>query len=267
MHSNTILQSNLLDIIFENRNKEYGAYILRRDYNSRLLKSMFAMLGIVIMLAVLLSQQKGKPVFNLGSSSSIPDTLVVTSVKPIPPKKSTTIFKTTFSTKNNPPVIVKNITDDKKTPDEPVITGNTSGDIIGITPDENNNGITDEGSAVVTKPIDIVKPAANKILPRTVAEVMPQYPGGMKELIKFLKKNLVSPTDLGEGEEIGVKIKCVVTYDGMLLGFNIIQSGGDVFDNEVIRVLKKMPKWIPGKSEGENVSVYYVIPVKFNSAQ
>ncbi|HEY5407892.1 MAG TPA: hypothetical protein VIJ92_12430 [Ginsengibacter sp.] len=43
----------------------------------------------------------------------------------------------------------------------------------------------------------------------------------------------------------------------------MIKSGGIAFDNEVVRVLKKMPLWIPGKSNGENVSVYYVIPVKF----
>jgi len=43
----------------------------------------------------------------------------------------------------------------------------------------------------------------------------------------------------------------------------VIKSGGIAFDNEVVRVLKKMPLWIPGKSNGENVSVYYVVPVKF----
>jgi protein TonB len=42
-----------------------------------------------------------------------------------------------------------------------------------------------------------------------------------------------------------------------------VKSGGDDFDNEVLRVLKKMPDWIPGKSNGHNVSVYYEVPVKF----
>lgn len=94
---------------------------------------------------------------------------------------------------------------------------------------------------------------------------MPQYPGGVKALLDFLKKNLHAPQDVEEGDEVLVKVKFVVDYNGKMESFNIIKSGGDEFDNEVIRVLKKMPLWIPGKSNGENVSVYYVVPVKFTS--
>ena len=65
-----------------------------------------------------------------------------------------------------------------------------------------------------------------------------------------------------EGEEIGVKVKFIVSYNGDLIGFNVIETGGAPFDDEVMRVLKKMPKWIPGKASGENVSTYYIIPVK-----
>jgi protein TonB len=46
-----------------------------------------------------------------------------------------------------------------------------------------------------------------------------------------------------------------------------MEDGGYVFNNEVIRVLKKMREWIPGKSNGQNVSVYYTIPVKFAAAE
>jgi len=62
---------------------------------------------------------------------------------------------------------------------------------------------------------------------------------------------------------IAVKIKVVVGYDGKLKIFELVQDGGIEFNNEVIRVLKKMPAWLPGKSRGQNVSVYYTIPVKF----
>ena len=54
-------------------------------------------------------------------------------------------------------------------------------------------------------------------------------------------------------------------YDGALKGFEIVEDGGDEYNQEVIRVLKKMPRWIPGKSEGRNVSVFYLIPVSFMS--
>lgn len=66
-----------------------------------------------------------------------------------------------------------------------------------------------------------------------------------------------------EGEEIAVKVQFIVSYNGEVTGFAVVETGGESFDNEVIRVLKKMPKWIPGKTSGENVSAYFVIPVKF----
>ena len=55
----------------------------------------------------------------------------------------------------------------------------------------------------------------------------------------------------------------IVGYDGQLRGFEVTEDGGRLFNNEVIRVLKKMPAWNPGKNAGEDVSVYYSLPVKF----
>jgi len=101
--------------------------------------------------------------------------------------------------------------------------------------------------------------------PLEIAEVMPQYPGGIKALLTFLRKNLHTPEDIAEGNEVSVKIKFIVNYNGKLEGFDVIQSGGTAFDNEVLRVLKKMPLWIPGKSKGQDVSVYYIVPVKFTT--
>ena len=100
-------------------------------------------------------------------------------------------------------------------------------------------------------------------VPRNTADVMPAYPGGMDALRKFLQKNLQNPEDIAEGEEVLVKIKFVVGYDGKLQGFDVVKDGGRAFNQEVVRVLKKMPEWIPGKSNGQNVAVYYTIPVRF----
>ncbi len=266
MNSNTILQSNLLDIIFENRNKDYGAYTLRRDYNSRLLKSLFAMLFTTIVLAVWLSLHPVTPILNPGATIFFSDTLVVSTAKQSD-KPRAAKAKMQSTAKNNPPVLVKNILADKKISDEPVVSTHSTGDAIGIFPFETAGDNINAGTVTEPKEIEVIKTSVNKTEPRATADVMPQYPGGIKELIRYLKKNLVAPKDIDEGEEIDVKIKFVVSYDGSLAGFNIIQSGGNVFDDEVIRVIKKMPKWIPGKTQGENVSVYYVIPVKFNSAQ
>ena len=82
-------------------------------------------------------------------------------------------------------------------------------------------------------------------------------------MIKFLQKNLNNPADLEDGQVVSVKIKFIVGYNGVLKGFEVLEDGGKAFNNEVIRVLKKMPVWVPGKNAGEHVSVYYTIPVKF----
>ncbi len=54
-------------------------------------------------------------------------------------------------------------------------------------------------------------------------------------------------------------------YNGKLEAFDVIKSGGTAFDEEVLRVLKKMPLWNPGRTNGENVAVYYIVRVKFSN--
>jgi protein TonB len=87
----------------------------------------------------------------------------------------------------------------------------------------------------------------------------------MDKLRQFLERNLQTPGGMESGETVTVKMKFVVGYDGVLRGFETIQDGGAAFNNEVVRVLKKMPDWVPGRSNGRNVSVYYVLPVTFTA--
>ncbi len=126
---------------------------------------------------------------------------------------------------------------------QPVTTGNTG-------PAETTSPVIDK-----TQPLD-----------QSAVDVLPSYPGGMEALRKFLQRNLNNPEEMEEGESVSVKVTFVVGYEGKLKGFKITEDGGEVFNKEVIRVLKKMPDWIPGKANGENVSVYYTIPVKFTGA-
>ena len=76
---------------------------------------------------------------------------------------------------------------------------------------------------------------------------------------------LQTPDELEGGQSVSVRVKFVVDYTGKLKSFVTVQDGGDAYNNEVVRVLRKMPDWVPGKTKGENVSVYYVIPVRFET--
>ena len=94
-------------------------------------------------------------------------------------------------------------------------------------------------------------------------EKQPEFPGGPEALKRFLAKNLSTPEDLEDGEKKIVQIRFKVDKDGAVNTFEIITSGGNEFDNEVVRVCKKMPRWTPALQNGINVPVSYVLPVTF----
>lgn len=274
MNSQTIRQSNLLDIIFENRNKEYGAYTLRKFYNNRLGLAVLITIAVVALFS--LFQIFNSPAVDIKAPPKIfdmPDQDMSNyqreSAAPVIPKRSEGKKRQVLNPAEAVPQIVneQNInkpdaSDLSSIASEIKIEGNT-GDIAG---DEMNFG---DRLGKVAGPANVPaapeKPKSSKSIIEVAPDVMPQYPGGLKALLDYLKKNLQAPDDLEAGKVVSVKVKFVVNYNGQLEAFHVLESGGYIFDNEVLRVLRKMPRWIPGKSNGENVSVYYTVPVKFTS--
>ena len=273
MNSKTILQSDLLDIVFENRNKEYGAYALRKHYEERMSFSLLIMFGLVLIFFLFRflfsgindTGQRHSAVIQI-HESKVSDFREETKKISMPVKKKAIGSSKSKSRIETTPRIVdeKLINKTVASVNDPVRSNNievegnenlVDGKGIGMNFESTGNTI-----AVVEKKKEIEK----KVLP--VAEIMPQYPGGIKALLAYLKKNLKVPEgDIGEGKEISVKVKFVVNYNGQVESFVVTESGGKVYDDEVLRVLKKMPLWIPGKSNGEKVSVYFTIPVKFTN--
>ncbi|MBV5281040.1 MAG: energy transducer TonB [Paludibacter sp.] len=111
----------------------------------------------------------------------------------------------------------------------------------------------------VTEPID----TANIIF--DVVEQMPQYPGGDSAMIAFIHKNITPQPIVQCYNGIGGKVICrfIVDTDGSLNNFTILRSLDPTCDKEAIRVLKLLPKFIPGKLNGRVVKVYYTVPVIF----
>ena len=268
MKTDTILQADVLDIIFDNRNKNYGAYDLRKHYDERLFKALgFTFLISVVFYSFTFIHKKENIILNV-----TPDIIIAKAMpnteKILPPKMPEKARQASIQHKVNSQIWVNkviiipndslatklsdnldNVRIDNKTE-----TGVPAGNSKTITSTE---GLVENISGTdVTKKIDKEKTLLT-------AEIMPAYPGGMDALRKFLEKNLHNPQGLDEGQTVSVKIKFVVGYDGNLKGFETVEDGGKAFNNEVVRVLKKMPAWTPGKSNGENVAVYFTIPVKF----
>jgi protein TonB len=97
------------------------------------------------------------------------------------------------------------------------------------------------------------------------AEVMPGYPGGVPELMKFLQKNIRYPSLAREnGLEGKVIVKFYIDTDGTVKDPVVLKDGvGGGCGDEAIRVVKAMPKWTPGSQRGKAVKVYYTLPVTF----
>ena len=263
MHSNSILTSNLLDIIFENRNKDYGAYVLRRDYNKRLAKSLMIALILAVTFMVWL-MFAGKNTQASLITPLIPDNTTCNFKrieKIIEPKKRNAARVKSVKTIDSKVLIVKdNLVENVPLIDAGAITLNKGEDLA---PPFEGLNTDNTGSIQINKPVKETVQEINKSTVVVSPDVLPEFPGGIKELIKFLKRNLNTPQELQDGMQVAVTVKFVVSYNGDLMSFNVIETGGELFDSEVIRVLKKMPKWIPGKSSGENVSTNFIIPVKF----
>ena len=99
-------------------------------------------------------------------------------------------------------------------------------------------------------------------------EQMPQFPGGEKALMQFIHDNLNYPTDSASSCTHGIPgrvvLKFVVTEDGSLSDIQVVKSLDPGCDKEAIRVVKLMPKWIPGKHGEDVCRVYYNLPISFN---
>ena len=97
-----------------------------------------------------------------------------------------------------------------------------------------------------------------------VAEQMPEYPGGMKEMLKFLQENVKYPANAMKNNVQGrVIVQFVVEKDGTPTEFKVLRSVDPDLDAEALRVMKAMPKWKPGMQKGQVVRVKFTVPVSF----
>ncbi|HEY4154937.1 MAG TPA: TonB family protein [Puia sp.] len=259
-----ILYTDFLDLLFENRNKSYGAYPLRKYYPKRFFIAVGIVFGIVLIFAsaVILS---GNKEFISSRIMYGPDphlTRVVLEPRVINEPhalKPAAAGKRLAPVSSGPPVIVK----DQHIP-RPIVTGEE----LNMAP---SGASAEAGPPVTGGPvkqgaassggIDSAQ-ARPEILDR--AQIMPEFPGGLEALRRFLLRNLRIPDSVTEpGSEVRVLVKFVVGTDGKVTGIQLVQSGGMAFDPEVQRVISRMPVWKPGIQNGRKVSVYYNLPVNF----
>ena len=97
-----------------------------------------------------------------------------------------------------------------------------------------------------------------------VVEQMPEFPGGMAELMKFLSENVLYPAEAEKAKQQGrVIVSFIVETDGTVSNPKVLKKVSDLLDAEAVRVVNSMPKWKPGMQNGEAVRVKYTIPITF----
>ncbi|MEO7988136.1 MAG: TonB family protein [Chryseolinea sp.] len=247
------------DMVFENRNHEYGAYAIRKSYSDNVLSGAFfsILTGVLVLLIPFLSSMmRGESVS--ASPDLIKDDLpLIFTQKPLvevetrpeqvqpvraenvnlPPRVTTEITETVVPTNTEVMASLQNNSDAQV--GEPVTTSNV-------------------GVGIIEPPV-IVEPSVF-----IVVEVMPEYEGGLQAMYKFIQKKMRYPGVAERNEIQGtVYVSFVVDASGKVVDVGIVKGVSADLDKEAARVIAMMPGWKAGKQHDKNVSVRMTLPIKF----
>lgn len=239
------------EIIFENRNKTYGAYDLRKRYKSAASLSILGgiTLSAIIMLSLSFKTKDGT------TSPGIRSVVIVMS----DPVIHETIKPSDLKAHANPTNTIKNlrpvVTDDSS---EITLIIPTTEEILNTVP---NGKISDTVQYTLTS--DPVIPPETTT-PYINVQEMPEFPGGLPALMKYVGDNLKYPDNAKNNNIEGkVILKFVVNTDGSVDRIEILRGIDPVLDNEAIRVVSILPRFKPGKQNGVPVPVWFMLPIVF----
>jgi protein TonB len=251
------------ELVFENRNKNYGAYFIRKNYNNAVFKSLSILGSGLAMLSLSLFYY-----INQNSNSETKSILLPDLTDP-----KVYIEKSIDLT----PIVEKPIQEEEVTAapssgiatrivDNPLVTStvNLNNPEIGNV-NLNSNGTSLTSTLVGTNTLVTSEP---EIIDKTIYDVvqeMPEFDGGVSALMKFIAQNINYPYVAKEaGKEGTVHVSFVVNELGSVENVSIVRGIGFGCDEEVIRVISKIPKWKKvGKHSGRAVKVRFNVPVKF----
>jgi protein TonB len=244
---------NLDELVFENRNKEYGAYVIRKEYARSLRIGVFATISFVGVLVLCSFGIKTKEVVDEFEKIPLIDSGIVISIPRPEISTPPPVEKPAGGPKINtsaPPVVVNEPVETLEPAQEPAQEPTSSEPGAGTEPTEPSTG--DPGLPPVAPP-----PAEVPVL---VPDELPEMEGGV---MRFLRKNLTYPEIAVQKRTMGtVYVSFVVEKDGSVGKIDVLKGIGDGCEEEATRVIKKM-KWKPGKNHGHPVRVQFTLPVKF----
>ena len=268
-----LIDNGWVDLVFEGKNHAYGAYQLRKETGKRNMKALLVMFIIGAAIAAFVAI-KGVVENAMKQDVAIEADVELAKLaekkeakvekKEQPKLEKVEVEKVKSSVKFVPPVIKK---DDEVKPEEELKSQdelNKTNTAIGAFDVKGN----DEAAGEVLKAKEVIAqpepPKEEETKVFDVVEQMPSFPGGPSALFEYLSKNIKYPV---VAEENGIQGRVIVTFvverDGTITDVRVVKSVDPSLDKEAQRVVKSMPRWIPGKQNGSAVRVKYTVPVTF----
>ena len=265
------------DIVFEGKNKDFGAYEMRKKSDGRHNKAMIIVLIAVVIiffalrLVNLALEQAAANIVDEASQEIVQvdmgeqeepeeeeEIVQIEEEKPeaLPEEILNTMKVTELQIANDEDVKAE---DEIKSQDELQESQTAFGSTDFDKGTDDLNVVREHKDEII---VEKKEPVKEEVF--VAVEQMPQFPGGDAELMKFLSKNIKYPTMAMENNIQGrVVVQFVVTKTGAIGEVKVIRSVDRDLDREAIRVCKSLPNFIPGKMNGQAVNVWYTLPVNF----
>ena len=265
------------DIVFEGKNKDFGAYEMRKKSDGRHNKAMIIVLIAVVIiffalrLVNLALEQAAANIVDEASQEIVQvdmgeqeepeeeeEMVQIEEEKPeaLPEEILNTMKVTELQIANDEDVKAE---DEIKSQDELQESQTAFGSTDFDKGTDDLNVVREHKDEII---VEKKEPVKEEVF--IAVEQMPQFPGGDAELMKFLSKNIKYPTMAMENNIQGrVVVQFVVTKTGAIGEVKVIRSVDRDLDREAIRVCKSLPNFIPGKMNGQAVNVWYTLPVNF----
>ena len=269
-----LISRDWTEMVFEGRNKEYGAYRLRKNAGKRNLYSLItifiaalAIWGGISLVKFVESRTKSVAQTSVAELSALNQPKKKAEVKQQKKVKleqpEKVVERVKSSVKFTAPVIKKDDEvkpeDELKTQDELMSTKTAIG-ALDVKGNDDANGEVLKLKEAVAQPEP--KPDVEKVF--DVVEQMPSFPGGPSALMEWLSNNVKYPVVAQEnGVQGRVVVSFVVERDGSITDVKVVRGVDPSLDKEASRVVRAMPRWIPGKQNGSAVRVKYNVPVAF----
>ena len=268
-----LIDNGWVDLVFEGKNQAYGAYQLRKNTGIRNLKALAVMFAAFLIIAGIVYAKVSIENYIASKNAAIEADVELQSLaekkeikeekKDEPEVEKIEVERVKSSVAFTVPEIKKDeeVKEDQemKSQDDLAETNTAIGAFTVEGNDETAEVKHVEEKIAEPEP---VKEEETKVF--DVVEQMPSFPGGPSALMQYLNSNIKYPV---VAEENGVQGRVVCTFvvekDGSITDVRVVKSVDPSLDKEAIRVVKSMPKWIPGKQNGSAVRVKYTVPVTF----